>query len=317
MDVLCNPRLSVCTDECALISEVVIDKELFVEIYGKGALPLKNLNNCVEYLHKVEQFIRSPLTESQILMLQALTANTLQSSAFMLHEMYCKTNTPRSNKQVYIADKGSCYMLKLAAKFGCVSDLLYNAMYLYKTFSYHKALSVLELVKVMLAQPGLMYNYHVDKRYIDPERYTEAVGGYSWSYKMRHAVANNIILHNSICYINELQPEQQSSSQNSRALLNIPLFIFLHMLEFLCYRHVEPKAAQEALGDLQVLVQHDQGVFVNRVLKDISWEILGICQQMTGNHQAALYSYEQSLTEFPLHKIHSVTIQRIHDLHEI
>ena len=311
MDALHNPRLSVGTEEQSLISEVLIDRELFVEIYGKGAILLTNLNDCVEYLHTIEQFIGSPLTQYQILMIQTVTANTLQSSAFMLHDMYCKTNTPRCNKQVYIADKGSCYMLKLAAKFGCVSDLLYNAMYLYKTFRYHKALSVLELVKVMLAQPGLMYNYHVDKRYIDPERYTEAVGGYSWSYKMRHAVANNIILHKSICYINELQPEQQSSSQNSRFFLNIPLFIFLHMLEFLCYRHVDPKAAQEALGDLQVLVQHDQGVLVNRVLKDISWEILGICQHVEGKHQAALYSFVQSLKQNPLHNIHSVTILRI------
>ena len=49
--------------------------------------------------------------------------------------------------------------------------------------------------------------------------------------------------------------------------------------------------AQAALDDLQVLVHHDQDVFVNAHLRDISWEILGICQQTVGNHQAALYSY--------------------------
>ena len=181
-------------------------------------------------------------------------------------------------------------MLKLAAKFGFVSDLLYIAMYLYKTFRHREALSVIEMTKVKLAQPGLMYNGGVD-----PERYTEAVGGRSWSYKMRHAVAYDIELLHHICYINELTPEQQSSSLNHERFLFIPPFILLHMLEFLCCRHVDPMRAQAALDDLQVLVHHDQGVLIDKTDRDISWEILGICQQMTGNHQAALYSYTKSL----------------------
>ena len=73
---------------------------------------------------------------------------------------------------MYIADKRSCYMLKLAAKFGFISDLFHIAMYFYKTFRHREALSVLEMTKVKLAQPGLMYNEHVDQ-----ERYTEAVWG--------------------------------------------------------------------------------------------------------------------------------------------
>ena len=200
-------------------------------------------------------------------------------------------------------------MLKLAAKFGCVSDLLYIAMYLYKTFRYRKALSVIEMTKVKLAQPGLMHSTHVH-----PERYTEAVGGRSWSYKMRHAVAYNIKLYNDICYIFELTPEQQSSSFNHEKILLYPPYILLHMLEFLCCRHVDPMRAQAALDDLQVLVHHDQGV-LPLWHRGISWEILGICQQMTGNRQAALYSYRQSLRQYPYQKIDSATRHRIQDLH--
>ncbi|XP_078340026.1 uncharacterized protein LOC111109049 [Crassostrea virginica] len=309
MAVLCNPRLSVCTDERTLISEAVLDRELFWEINIRDALPPNiNLPTCIKYLSMVEQLIRSPLRQFQVPMLQKLTATVLQTSAFVLHEMY--TNTSGDNKQMYIADKRSCYMLKLAAKFGFVSDLLYIAMYFYKTFRHREALSVIEMTKVKLAQPGLMYWRHVD-----PERYTEAVGGRSWSYKMRHAVACNINLYNDMCYINELTPEQQSCSLNHKKLLHIPSYILLHMLEFLCCRHVDPVRAQAALDDLQVLVHHDQGVFVPVPLRDISWEILGICQQMTGNHQAALYSYIQSLRQYPLNKIDTATRHRIQDLH--
>nr|XP_022298638.1 uncharacterized protein LOC111107646 [Crassostrea virginica] len=309
MNVLCNPRLSVCTDERTLISEVMLDKELFMEIYTRDKVPPNsNLPTCIKYLSLVEQLIRSPLRQCHVPMLQKLTATVLQTSAFVLHEMY--TNTSGDNKQMYIADKRSCYMLKLAAKFGSVSDLLYIAMYFYKTFRHREALSVIEMTKVKLAQPGLMY-----RRHVDPERYTEAVGGRSWSYKMRHAVEYNIKLDNYICYINELIPEQQSCSLNYEKVLHIPPYILLHMLEFLCCRHVDPVRAQAALDDLQVLVHHDQGVLVNVELRDISWEILGICQQMTGNHQAALYSYRQSLIQYPSHKIDTATRHRIQDLH--
>nr|XP_022339737.1 uncharacterized protein LOC111134717 [Crassostrea virginica] len=308
MDVLCNPRLSVCTDECTLISEAQIDGELFIEINLNDTIPSKNLHRCLEYIHMVEQLIRSPLTQYQIPMLQKLTATILQRSAFMLHDMY--TDTSGGNKQMYIADKRSCYMLKLAAKFGFVSDLLYIAMYFNKTIRHREALSVIEMTKVKLAQPGLMYDRHVD-----PERYTEAVGGRSWSYKMRHTVSYNIRLDNNICYIDELTLEQQFSTLNHQPVLHIPPFILLHMLEFLCCRHVDPMRAQVALDDLQVLVHHDQGVFVPVHHRDISWEILGICQQMTGNHQAALYSYTQSLRQNPFNKIDTATRHRIQDLH--
>ncbi|XP_078337298.1 uncharacterized protein LOC144626653 [Crassostrea virginica] len=309
MDVLCNPRLSLCADECTLISEAKLDMELFREIHVNDVISRDNLQSCMKHLHMVEQLIRSSLTQCQIPTLQKLTAVILQTSAFILHDMY--TDTSGGNKQMYIADKRSCYMLKLAAKFGCVSYLFYIAMYFYRTFRHREALSVMEMTKVKLAQPGLMYNRHVD-----PERYTEAVGGRSWSYKMRHAVAYDIILDNHINFINDLTPEQQSSSLNQWPALNIPPLILLHMLEFLCCRHVDPMRAQSALDNLQVLVHYDQGVLVPVHLRDISWEILGICQQMTGNHQAALYSYTQSLRQDPTNKIQTATRHRIQDLHK-
>ena len=302
MNVLCNPRLSVSTDECTLLSEVKLDRELFSEIDVQSVIQ-DNLLTCMEYLHKVEQLITLPLTHYQIIMLQRQTSTILQSSAFIL------CTTTGGNKHLYIADKLSCYMLKLAAKFGFVSDLLYIAMYFYKTLRYREALSVIEMTKVKLAEPGLMYNNHVD-----PERYTEVVGGRSWSTKMRNAVAETITLRNNICYIDELTLEQQSNSLNESPSLYIAPSILLHMLELLCCRHVDPRSAQVALNDLQVLVHHDQGVLVPVGLRDISWEILGICQQMTGKHQAALYSYEQSLRQYPQNRIHNATRHRIQDL---
>ncbi|XP_048769159.2 uncharacterized protein LOC125675478 [Ostrea edulis] len=305
MNVLYNPRLGICTDEHTLVSETKFDKEMFSEMYVRNSISSSDLYLNMKYLNIVEQLIFSPLTEYQIVMLQVLTSSILHSAVFTLQNMYSNTT---ENKLMYIADRMSCHMLKLTAKFGYISDRLYIAMYYYKTLRYTEALSVIEMTKVDLAQPYVMYN-----RTVDTERYAEAVGGRSWSTKLRHAVAWTIKLDNSIIYINELMTEQLFSSLNHLSNLYIPPLVVLHMLEFLCYRHIDTMRAQTALNDLQVLVHHDQGLYVPQILRDISWQILGFCQQISGNLQAALYSYQQSL-KYPYHKIQSATQMRIHEL---
>uniref|UniRef100_K1QMS9 Mab-21-like HhH/H2TH-like domain-containing protein n=1 Tax=Magallana gigas TaxID=29159 RepID=K1QMS9_MAGGI len=300
IDVLYNPRAFVCTDESFMKCEVDFDIDLF------GNILVRSINKSYpKVIDTVEQLIHSPLTQYQVLMLQRITASVLLNTAFMLHNMYKNTCV---NKQMYIADKISCHMMKLAAKFGCISDMLYIAMYYNKTFRYREALSLIEMTKAKLAQPYLMYRSRVDRG-----RYTEAVGGQSWSTKMRQAVAWDMEL--GAYYINELIPEQQAAAlQNNCHTLSIPVFIMLHFLEFLCYRHTDTILSQAALDELQVLVHLDQGMYVRDISRDISWEILGICQQITGNLQAALYSYQQSLTQYPFNNIQTATQRRIQDI---
>ncbi|XP_065933633.1 uncharacterized protein [Magallana gigas] len=302
IDALYNPRLSICTDESIMRREVDYDVELFDQSSKVGATT-GDLFCLSKVMHIIEQLINSPLTHYQVVPLQNFTVSNLQCIAFVLHTMCIYTGF---NKQMYIADRISCQMLKLAAKLGCVSDMLYIAMYYYKTFRYREALSVIEMTKVKLAQPYLMYDGHVDR-----ERYTEAVGGQTWSSKMRQAVAQDIRLDNNICYISELIPEQQSGLQNRMHKLHIPVFVLLHFLEFLCYRHIDTTLSQAALDELQVLVHHDQGLYVPEYYRDISWEILGICQQITGDLHAALNSYKKSLARDSCQRIQTATWDKI------
>ncbi|XP_022315409.1 uncharacterized protein LOC111119495 [Crassostrea virginica] len=306
-DVLNNPRLCICTNEDRMRSECEYDVELFNEIDCNDSVTTQNLDRCVKHLQALELMIGLPLTQYQVLMLQRITATILQNTAFSLHNMHTNTGL---NKQMYIADRISSHMLKLAAKFGCISDMMYIAMYYYKALRYRDALSITEIIKVKLAQPGLMYRIHVD-----PVRYSDAVRGLSWSTKMRQAVARDIRLNNYACFINELTPEQQSALQNNMFALFIPTFVMLQFVEFLCYRHVDTTLALTALEELQALVH--QGLYISDLNRDISWEILGICQQMTGNLQAALFSYQQSCTQYPFNSIHAATQTRIQNLHII
>lgn len=156
IDVLCNPRLTVSTDEHTLISESEFDVALFDEIYSQTS----DLQTCLKILHTVEQLIVLPLSHYHVLSLQKQITTTFQYIAFILHNRYTNTSV---NKQIYIADNMSCHMLKLAAKFGCISDMLYIAMYYYKTIRYKEALTVIEMTKVKFAQSYLVYKRYVDQ----------------------------------------------------------------------------------------------------------------------------------------------------------
>ena len=128
---------------------------------------------------------------------------------------------------------------------------------------------------------------------------------------MAQTTAGIIPLENAICYISELLPEQRCSSVFGKYLLHVPPHVLLHMLEVLCYRHLDPMKSKAALDNLRLLVTHDQGVFVPRHVRDISWEILGICQKITGNAKDALFSYQQSLAQKQYNKIQYATQGRI------
>ncbi|XP_062579121.1 uncharacterized protein LOC134241041 [Saccostrea cucullata] len=273
IDAIHNPRLSICTDEHALIPEINFDIELFYEMrtYGSSL----ELNDCIKYLLTLEHMISLPLlTQYQVVMLRRLAASFLQQTAFILNtEAYF-----HENKLRYISDKISRHMLNLAARFGCITDLMYIAMYYYKTHRYMEALSIIEMTKVKLSQPCLM-----NRPNVDAEKYIEAVGGQTWSTKMRQALACYIKLENRINYISELVPEQQSSLHNNGTSLYVPPFIMMNMLEVLCYTYVDTDKAQRALDDLQTLVHYDEGQLIPLDYMDITWTILEICQQVTRN----------------------------------
>ncbi|XP_052687896.1 uncharacterized protein LOC128166645 [Crassostrea angulata] len=157
IDVLYNPKAMVFTDESIMKSEIDHDLDLFCFCSFPQT---SDKHKCIKAIYTIERLVDSTLTHNHVFMLQKCTAIILQCTAFILHNMYTNTGV---NKQVYIADKMSCHMLKLAAKFGYVSDMLYIAMYYYKTLRYREALFVIEMTKVKLAQPYLMYKRRVDR----------------------------------------------------------------------------------------------------------------------------------------------------------
>lgn len=67
------------------------------------------------------------------------------------------------------------------------------------------------------------------------------------------------------------------------------------MLEYLCQRHIDTRKATAALNKLFVIVHCDQGKYIFEDLKGISWQILGICQELSDELPGALKAYRNSL----------------------
>ncbi|XP_062611212.1 uncharacterized protein LOC134273061 [Saccostrea cucullata] len=305
LKVLYNPRLSICTDNGDLLTEFLSDCNLFFCIIGEGMEGIANLFHCIKGLRAVEHLICTPLTPYHVVILQKHTTSILHSLAFILNNMYIKKCR---NKIVYIADRMSHRLLKLTAKFGCTSDMGYLAMYYYKTMRFVDAVYVLEMTKVLMVYRMSITN--------SADMYTEALSGWSLTSKMRFLTNFFIYLNTNICYINELLPEQLSCLNERQFQLAIPTPVLLCMLEVLCYRHVDTSKVQTLLCILQEFVQeiHHWRMFIPEGVDDISWQILGICYQLTGNPQAALYAYQQSLSQVSLNKIKSATFMRIQSI---
>nr|XP_022307950.1 uncharacterized protein LOC111113950 [Crassostrea virginica] len=311
--LLCNPSLSTVTHESNLLSELELDFHLFNEIFlTDNSYHFNDLCEYLECIEVVEQMLCSPNSEIQSLMLQNLMVTFLQSSAFLIHSMQFPTSG--CNRDRYSRDRMVRNMLNLAARFGCATDLLYIAMYYYRTSRHREALSVVERTKEKMAIRNgrcLCQKHQM--------RYMEAFGGQSWTFKMKHMVWKDISFSNKIKYLDELILEQHSALEACENNLFISPVILVHMLEFLCCRQTDSNGAHEAVEALEFLVRNDWGggggVHVTHGSIKLSWQILGICQHMVGNHYAALHSYQQSLQQESGQEIESATFIRIQDLH--
>lgn len=101
-------------------------------------------------------------------------------------------------------------------------------------------------------------------------------------------------LDNELYYIDELVIEQELE-EYPWGFLFIPSYVLLLMLEYLCQRHLDTKKATAALNKLFVVVHCDQGKYIFKDLQDISWQILGICQELSDELLGALKAYRKSL----------------------
>lgn len=194
-------------------------------------------------------------------------------------------------------------MLKLASTIGPVSQLLYLGIYYYSTGRYRKALTITKLCHQRLSKPYVTFNV------IDKSGHFESTSLLSWSDKMNKSWMDCILFLGKIAYLKEMHLESRFCKQAS---LFIPPFVMLHMLFVLLNHKLRKRSkCQPSLTKLQRLLHQDDGRNIPLEYRDISWQILGICQYVVGDLHEAVQSYKQSMRQTEYHKIKDASLYRI------
>jgi hypothetical protein len=120
---------------------------------------------------------------------------------------------------------------------------------------------------------------------------------------MKTAWVDDVTLDSKVHFIDELLLEQEVSKQNGKPLLHISPFVLTEMLLVLSHYRLGNRS--------QTLLLYDDGRYVPLLLRNLSWQILGICQHVVGDLHGALVSYQESLRQEQYYKIQTATENRI------
>ncbi|XP_078327863.1 uncharacterized protein LOC144623337 [Crassostrea virginica] len=299
-----NKTLTFKTDEGSVVNGFRFDMCLFYEVgmrhFGISANTFKEFINLINTIEEMQSY---ELSSFQILIVHHFLCKSLQKlSWFLLGHM--KGNMS-NRKRAYILGK-SLNMMRRATEIGCGSQVLSLAMLYYRTCNYEQSLKCCRKAKDIM--PKIWYLERVNE-----EIYMSAMAGLSLSDRMKKYPIWKIVLHHHYVYIDELALEQQACEENAEYLLQIPSLVMLHML-FVLNNHSlgDTVRSQQSIQDLHTLLLDDDGTHIQTQYKDISWQILGICQQTCGDYVGSLRSFKCSYQQTSRrHPIQKATIVRI------
>ncbi|XP_062573724.1 uncharacterized protein LOC134235604 [Saccostrea cucullata] len=298
-----EPALSNPLFEGRSINIVDGDISGMIEIF-QIPLPVGCISDSYLFLKSIEKVSKLWISPFQILTIQFCTAETLVNLARVMEK-----NAPLSftRKSLYNFDRVICNTLKLASRLGPVSTLLFLALYYFRTERYGMTLRITYLAKQRLSHPYVICDQITDTRV-----YSAALCNLSLFRKMNKAWANTIHLENDDFYLEELCLEQDASEQNGEILLHLSPYLLVDMLLVLPhYRLGHISRYLQTLTDLQTKLVQDDRRYVPVHFRDISWQILGICQHIVGDLHGALRSYQESLRHEAFHRIREATDIRI------
>lgn len=130
--------------------------------------------------------------------------------------------------------------------------------------------------------------------------------------RMKRVWMDFICFNNDIVYLSELHVEEIIQGQNARRFLFIPPFVLVHMLCVLSNMRLgNMSQSLLALEDLKILLLSKNRTHVPLRNRDISWQILGICQRVVGDLHGALQSFQQTLRQDSYHKLQDASRYRI------
>ena len=181
------------------------------------------------------------------------------------------------------------------------------AVGMYKQGRYKVVIKAVDKIRAKLQNPHMMYPWTLDEY-----RYRAADGENTPLITMMRKVLASPIALRTNSHLSELALEhQESAKQIGSNFIIFPPVIISNFLLFLSQFHMRcHEKATEALGDLFIIVHYDEGYHIQEILKAISWEILGICQEMMGDYQGAYQSFTTGLQQ-PDNFFRGATLMRL------
>ncbi|XP_062570822.1 uncharacterized protein LOC134232863 [Saccostrea cucullata] len=290
---------------CEEIGCVINDLQMLEELQEIVLMPC----HFFLFLKSMDTLLNLSLSPYSSLTLQCCTADVLALTTFVI----LKYSSNSKNKLMYNLGKMLCNMLKVSARIGTISHSLYLALYYFRTGRYNKALNVSNLVKQRLSEHFILY-YTTP---VDRHRYSEEISHLSLSRKMKATWVVNLKFYYGIYFIEELILEQVEDKLKTPhgQFRTYPIFILVEMLSALSnYRLGNRAQYLQSLTDLHTLLLYDDGRYILPFHRDISWQILGICQQVVGDLHGALQSYQESLKQKSGHGTEMAAHSRIHNI---
>lgn len=309
-DAIINKNLPSMQETSIYLKDVHVLEEL--QTIGKILLPcyVKNSEEAVVLMNRIELFLRGNITKYQAAIVQYMTTLIIRYAGMIQQR---KLQKKLCRKHTYLAKKYACSLLKFSSAIGGVPEHLYLAMFYYGNGQYEQSLRCTQRAS----------SYPVEVK--------------SFSAMLKKCIIYNINLDTRDTFFSELVIEQKANEEISGEFgeLFIPFNVMLHMLLTLNYHKFgDTDKSQRYLQDLHTLlhrgkksdvpivyVEEDPCLDVSLTIHDdpydyemyadISWQILGICQHICGDYLGALKSYQRSLESKSYHRIRRATYLRM------
>ena len=171
--------------------------------------------------------------------------------------------------------------------------LLYKALCCYRRGDYRTVVGLLIEAKMKLQHPHLLNIWS-----IDVTKYRAAGGDHKpFTQMMKEIVALPVELKRDIT-LPELLLEHHAAANHAADHIIIPPLVLTKFMSFLYYHYMQRiDESKLALHELTMLVHYDDGHHIYDPYKAISWQVLGICQQMSGDRHGAFQSYSNAIQQ--------------------
>ncbi|KAK3086492.1 hypothetical protein FSP39_019139 [Pinctada imbricata] len=283
--------LSYNEEEYVSMSRIEREK-LWIVLWFRSPVPTADMTRIIKILHNTVNIN----TESEIMRstVRIRVDHILQTYAESL--LIFASNSNRNfgnNRKQYVRRLAAEGILLRANTYFCMNYLHY-AKCSYMAGNYHKTTDILHFIKRRLQSQPYMYEWSLDDDIIMATRqhgmtYDTWIKSFLVSYVEMYIYTS----------IDELQLECHAQVEHRGSdLLYIPTLVFINFLLILSYaRTADFHRRCHILEELHTLLHHDNGDHIDSNYKAISWEILGICQHICGDHQSAFQSYIKALNE--------------------